>query len=98
MQDSYTSLNDRKLLGDVTAILSRRYLHQNKALEIFFTDRTSIFVVFESSLEVGEIVQRLPKVGIGPQFDLPPARYEKLCSKEHDYFLLLLPCFVTSGR
>lgn len=68
-------MNDRKLLEDLTAIFSRRYLHQNKALELFFADRTSTFLVFESSQEVGEMVQRLPKVGLGPQFDLPLARY-----------------------
>jgi len=54
--------------------MSRRYLHQNKALELFFADRTSAFFVFGSSREVGEMVQRLPKVGLGQHFDLPPTR------------------------
>lgn len=52
----------------------RRYLHQNKALEVFFSDRDSIFLVFDSSSEAGEMVRRLPKVGVGPQYDLPQAR------------------------
>ena len=31
--------------------------------------------MFESSKEVGDMVRRLPKVGVGPHFDLPQARY-----------------------
>ena len=32
-------MNERWELSQVRAVFSRRYLHQNKALEIFFTDR-----------------------------------------------------------
>lgn len=74
-QEGYCTLNDRKPLTDVTAVATRRYLHQNKALELFFADRTSIFLVFESSSVAGEVVRGLPKVGLGPQYDFPLARY-----------------------
>ena len=35
----YYAMNERWELSQVRAVFSRRYLHQNKALEIFFTDR-----------------------------------------------------------
>jgi hypothetical protein len=65
-------------LAAITAVLPRRYLHQSKALEIFFADRTSAFFVFESAKDVGEMVRRLPKVGAGPCFDLPQTRYRSV--------------------
>ncbi len=73
-QEGYCSLNDRKLLEEVTGVLSRCYLHQNKALEVFFADRTSTYLVFEDGDDVGDVVRRLPKVGAGPVYDLPQAR------------------------
>ncbi len=68
-------MNNSQHLVDVSAVMSRRYLHQNKGLELFFTDRTSALYVFENGHEVREMVQWLPKVGLGPHFDLPLARY-----------------------
>ena len=38
-QLDYYAMNERWVLGDVKAVFSRRYLHQNKALEIFFANR-----------------------------------------------------------
>ena len=44
LQGDYCSINGKWLLQDVMAVFSRRYLHQNKALEIFFADRCKLFV------------------------------------------------------
>ena len=44
LQGDYCSVNGKWLLQDVRAAFSRRYLHQNKALEIFFADRCKLFV------------------------------------------------------
>ena len=38
----YYAMSERWVLGDVKAVFSRRCLHQNKALEIFFTDRCTL--------------------------------------------------------
>ena len=39
LQLDYTPVNEKWALSDVKAVFSRRYLHQNKALEIFFSNR-----------------------------------------------------------
>ena len=39
LQLDYYVVSERWALGDVKAVFSRRYLHQNKALEIFFANR-----------------------------------------------------------
>ena len=39
VQLDYYAVSERWVLGDVKAVFSRRYLHQNKALEIFFANR-----------------------------------------------------------
>lgn len=44
LQGDYCSINGKWSLQDVRAVFSRRYLHQNKALEIFFADRCKLFV------------------------------------------------------
>ena len=73
-QADYCCLNDQWSLQDVAAVFSRRYLHQNRAVEIFFSDRSSAFFVFESSRDVRNVVSSLPKVGIGSTYDFPQTR------------------------
>ena len=77
-QADYCCLNDQWLLQDVAAVFSRHYLHQNRALEIFFSDRSSAFFSFESSREVRSIVRRLPKVGVGTAYDFSQTRSVQL--------------------
>ncbi|CAI8037971.1 Putative neurobeachin homolog [Geodia barretti] len=81
----YYAMNERWELSQVRAVFSRRYLHQNKALEIFFTDRSSAFLVFSSPREVREVVKRLPKVGTGAEYDLPQSRSTSL-AQPHQLF------------
>jgi len=70
------------LLQDIRAVFSRRYLHQNKALEIFFADRSSAYFTFENFKEIKLVVRRLPKVGVGAEYGLPPSRSMSLASPQ----------------
>ena len=73
-------MNDRWPLQDVAAVFSRHYLHQNRAVEIFFSDRSSAFFGFESSREVRIVVRSLPKVGVGTAYDFAQTRFVPLWS------------------
>ncbi|XP_019862889.1 PREDICTED: lipopolysaccharide-responsive and beige-like anchor protein, partial [Amphimedon queenslandica] len=67
----YCPLSDQWLLLSVTAVFSRYYIHQFKALEIFFNDKSSIFIVLKSPSDRKTVINLLPKVGIGPNYGLP---------------------------
>ncbi|XP_019855658.1 PREDICTED: lipopolysaccharide-responsive and beige-like anchor protein [Amphimedon queenslandica] len=70
----YCPLSDQWLLASVTAVFSRYYIHQFKALEIFFNDKSSIFIVLKSPSDRKTVINLLPKVGIGPNYGLPQTR------------------------
>ena len=74
IQADYCCLNDQWPLQDIIAVFSRHYLHQNRAIEVFFSDRSSAFFAFESNGEVKTAVRRLPKVGIGTAYDFAQTR------------------------
>ena len=57
LQLDYYVVSERWALSDVKAVFSRRYLHQNKALEIFFANRCKhTFHMYNK----GSLVPRLP--------------------------------------
>ena len=39
-----------------------------------YSSAASVFLVFLSSRDVREVVKRLPKVGVGAEYDLPQSR------------------------
>ena len=78
LQADYCCLNEQWPLQDVVAVFSRHYLHQNRAIEVFFSDRSSAFFAFESNREVKTTVRRLPKVGIGTAYDFAQTRCVKI--------------------
>ena len=47
-----------------------------------------MFLVFENSKEMGDVVRSLPKVGAGPHLDLPQARSVGGVSRSCDMGLL----------
>ena len=75
-------MNEQWPLQDVVAVFSRHYLHQNRAIEVFFSDRSSAFFAFESNREVKTAVRRLPKVGVGTAYDFAQTRCVKLLGIE----------------
>jgi WD40 repeat protein len=78
-------VSDQWLLSDVTAVFTRFYIHQYRAIEIFFNNKTSIFVVMSSYEDMRLAVQQLPKVGIGSLYGLPQTRSTSL-SLPHQLF------------
>ena len=78
MQADYCCLNDQWPLQDIVAVFSRHYLHQNRAIEVFFSDRSSAFFAFESNREVKTAIRRLPKVGVGTAYDFAQTRFVRL--------------------
>ena len=70
----FATINGKWILDNVRAVFTRFYLHQRKALEIFFADRSSVFFVFDGIKDVKQAIRRLPKVGVGNTFGLPQTR------------------------
>ncbi|CAF4550524.1 unnamed protein product, partial [Rotaria magnacalcarata] len=60
---------------EIRAIFSRRYLLQEKALEIFVSNRTSVMFAFNDRSVVKKVVNFLPRVGVGGRYGLPQQRY-----------------------
>ncbi|UJR15136.1 hypothetical protein I4U23_002101 [Adineta vaga] len=65
---------------DIRAIFSRKYLLQDKALEIFVSNRTSVMFAFADRTIVKKVVNCLPRVGVGGRYGLPQQRRTSLAS------------------
>ncbi|CAF3278946.1 unnamed protein product [Rotaria socialis] len=65
---------------EIRAIFSRRYLLQEKALEIFVSNRTSVMFAFNDRSVVKKVVNFLPRVGVGGRYGLPQQRRTALAS------------------
>ncbi|CAF0884401.1 unnamed protein product [Adineta ricciae] len=65
---------------EIRAIFSRKYLLQDRALEIFVSNRTSIMFAFADRSIVKKVVNCLPRVGVGGRYGLPQQRRTSLAS------------------
>ncbi|CAF0746128.1 unnamed protein product [Didymodactylos carnosus] len=74
------NLNGKWNFSEIRAIFSRRYLLQDKALEIFVSNRTSIMFAFPDRGTVKKVVNYLPRVGVGGRYGLPQQRRTSLAS------------------
>ncbi|VDN55200.1 unnamed protein product [Dracunculus medinensis] len=63
---------------EIRAIFLRRYLLENTALELFLSSRTAIMFAFDSDEKVREVVNNLPRVGVGVKYGLPQSRKTSL--------------------
>ncbi|CAD5116250.1 DgyrCDS5159 [Dimorphilus gyrociliatus] len=59
---------------EIRAVFSRRYLHQNLALEIFMASRTAIMFAFPDQATLKKVIGALPRVGVGVKYGLPQTR------------------------
>lgn len=98
-QGENCSVSESYNLDSIVAVFSRRYLHKNTALEIFFSNKcnscnlllalasilfvclASMFLTFETTREVKQVVSLLPKVGVGAHYNLPQTRCDCKNSK-----------------
>ncbi|XP_034044261.1 lipopolysaccharide-responsive and beige-like anchor protein isoform X3 [Thalassophryne amazonica] len=72
---AYTEgLHGKWLFAEIRAVITRRYLLQNTALEIFMANRTAVMFNFPDASAVKKVVHSLPCVGVGTSFGLPQTR------------------------
>ncbi|CAF3766606.1 unnamed protein product [Rotaria sordida] len=74
------NLHTKWHFNEIRAIFSRRYLLQDRALEIFVSNRTSIMFAFADRTIVKKVVNYLPPVGVGGRYGLPQQRRTSLAS------------------
>ncbi|CAF3646186.1 unnamed protein product [Rotaria socialis] len=74
------NLHGKWHFNEIRAIFSRRYLLQDKALEIFVSNRTSVMFAFTDRSIVKKVVGLLPRVGVGGRYGLPQQRRTSLAS------------------
>ncbi|CAF4836392.1 unnamed protein product, partial [Rotaria sp. Silwood2] len=74
------NLHGKWHFNEIRAIFSRRYLLQDKALEIFVSNRTSVMFAFTDRTIVKKVVNFLPRVGVGGRYGLPQQRRTSLAS------------------
>ena len=74
------NLHGKWRFSDIRAIFSRRYFLQDRALEVFVSNRTSIMFAFADRSIMKKIVNALPKVGVGGRYGLPQQRRTSLAS------------------
>ncbi|XP_012557946.1 neurobeachin isoform X1 [Hydra vulgaris] len=67
-------LNVKCSFINIVAIFTRRYILQNKALEIFLANRRSFMFAFESHNIVKQVIQQLPSVGVGNSYGLAKSK------------------------
>ncbi len=66
--------------SEIRAIFCRRYLHRNVGLEIFMANRSAVMFALPDQLVVKQVVNSLPRVGIGVKYGLPQTRKSSLAS------------------
>mgnify|MGYP002378640195 CR=1 FL=1 len=74
------NLHGKWHFSEIRAIFSRRYLLQDKALEIFVSNRTSVMFAFNDRIIVKKVISFLPRVGVGARYGLPQQRRTSLAS------------------
>ncbi|CAF1181559.1 unnamed protein product [Rotaria sp. Silwood1] len=74
------NLHSKWHFNEIRAIFSRRYLLQDRALEIFVSNRTSVMFAFVDRTIVKKVVNYLPRVGVGGRYGLPQQRRTSLAS------------------
>ncbi|CAF3634388.1 unnamed protein product [Adineta steineri] len=74
------NLHGKWHFNEIRAIFSRKYLLQDKALEIFVSNRTSVMFAFTDRTIVKKVVNFLPRVGVGGRYGLPQQRRTSLAS------------------
>ncbi|KAL3880046.1 hypothetical protein ACJMK2_032318, partial [Sinanodonta woodiana] len=73
--------------NEIRAIFTRRYLHQNVAIEIFLSNRTAVMFALPDHATVKKVINALPRVGVGVKYGLGQARRMSLASGKQLYKL-----------